>query len=615
MNIILFIDTVAFAGTERHVLDLGQSLVAAGVNVTVACPAASPLTPRCTSAGLPVLDVPSSLRRTPRTIRILAGELRAGRVDIIHAHNGRTHLLAVAAVKRAGRGSVVATQHFLAPNRTGRRGPKAALANRLHHWAERNTAAFVAISNAVKEQMLARGDAPSEKITVVHNGTVEPESASAEKVAALRAELNIGDRPMVFCAARLQKEKDIPTLIKAFALLEARSDGQRATSDEQRATDDTTQPGIHKEVGEVREGGERGCGLQGTGDGWDECAGLAGQGAGCGLDGDDHHKDTTTRRGVGTHKEVGEGYGGSLMVTTGDEQRATDDTTQPGIHKEVGEVRDGGEQGCGLQGTEDGWDECAGLAGQGAGCGLDGDDHHKDTTTRRDGGIHKEVGEGYGGSLIVTTGDEQRINDTTQPVLLIAGEGDQRPECERLIRSMNNDQDGDEGIHKEVAEGSGGGDGGKNSEFRIQNLEANRSVALPKSSAFCLPSSVFSSHCSMYLLGFRSDVSALMAACDIFVSPCPVEGFGLVLLEAMALGKPVIAAAAGGPLEIVADGETGLLFEPGNAGSLAGAMRRLLADPDLRGRMGIAGRRRYAQKFTARRMAEKMQEVYRGVTG
>ena len=555
MNIILFIDTVAFAGTERHVLDLGQSLVAAGVNVTVACPAASPLTPRCTSAGLPVLDVPSSLRRTPRTIRILAGELRAGRVDIIHAHNGRTHLLAVAAVKRAGRGSVVATQHFLAPNRTGRRGPKAALANRLHHWAERNTAAFVAISNAVKEQMLARGDAPSEKITVVHNGTVEPESASAEKVAALRAELNIGDRPMVFCAARLQKEKDIPTLIKAFALLEARSDGQRATSDEQRATDDTTQPGIHKEVGEVREGGERGCGLQGTGDGWDECAGLA---------------------------------------------------------------------------------------GQPAGRGLDGDDHHKDTTTRRDGGIHKEVGEGYGGSLMVTMGDEQRINDTTQPVLLIAGEGDQRPECERLIRSMNNDQGKknnndprslgntdhcssaieDESVSSveaplqsvRAAFVSSCLGGEKPSAVKTsENLQP--ATCSPKSSAFCLPSSVFSSHCSMYLLGFRSDVSALMAACDIIVLPAPAEPFGLVLIEAMALGKPVIAAAAGGPLEIVADGETGLLFEPGNAGSLAGAMRRLLADPDLRRRMGIAGRRRYAQKFTARRMAEKMQEVYRGVTG
>ena len=116
----------------------------------------------------------------------------------------------------------------------------------------------------------------------------------------------------------------------------------------------------------------------------------------------------------------------------------------------------------------------------------------------------------------------------------------------------------------------------------------------------------------MYLLGFRSDVSALMAACDIIVLPAPAEPFGLVLIEAMALGKPVIAAAAGGPLEIVADGETGLLFEPGNAESLSSAIRRLLADPDLRRRMGIAGRKRYAQKFTARRMAENMQKVYAG---
>jgi glycosyltransferase involved in cell wall biosynthesis len=112
------------------------------------------------------------------------------------------------------------------------------------------------------------------------------------------------------------------------------------------------------------------------------------------------------------------------------------------------------------------------------------------------------------------------------------------------------------------------------------------------------------------LLGFRSDVSALMAACDIFVSPCPVEGFGLVLLEAMALGKPVIAAEAGGPLEIVADGETGLLFAPGNAESLAAAMKRLLADAPMRKRMGEAGRKRYEEMFTAQQMAEKMRETY-----
>ena len=132
----------------------------------------------------------------------------------------------------------------------------------------------------------------------------------------------------------------------------------------------------------------------------------------------------------------------------------------------------------------------------------------------------------------------------------------------------------------------------------------------PRSSASCLPSSVFSSHCSIYLLGFRSDVAALMAACDIFVLPAPAEPFGLVLIEAMAMGKPVIAAAAGGPLEIVADGETGLLFEPGDAASLAAAMRRLLENPDLRQRMGQAGRRRYEEMFTAQRMAENMAAVY-----
>ena len=219
MAIALFIDTVAFAGTERHVLDLGQSLALAGAAVIIACPAASPLTPRCTATGLAMLDVPSSLRHAGRTVQILAAELRSGRVDSIHTHNGRTHLLAVAAVKLAGRGRVVATQHFLAPNRTGRRGPKAWLAGILHRWAEKNTAAFIAISQAVKDQMLIRGDAPAEKITVVHNGTPEPEKTSAERIAALRAELGVGDALMIFCAARLQKEKDIPTLIKAASAL------------------------------------------------------------------------------------------------------------------------------------------------------------------------------------------------------------------------------------------------------------------------------------------------------------------------------------------------------------------------------------------------------------
>ncbi len=112
------------------------------------------------------------------------------------------------------------------------------------------------------------------------------------------------------------------------------------------------------------------------------------------------------------------------------------------------------------------------------------------------------------------------------------------------------------------------------------------------------------------LLGFRRDVAALMAACDIFVLPAPAEPFGLVLLEAMAMGKPVIAANAGGPCEIVVHGQTGLLFEPGNPQSLAAAMADLLNNPEKAKAMGAAGRKRFEDHFTAARMAAQIAAIY-----
>ena len=244
MKISLFTDADVFAGTERHIFDLSVALAALGHSVVVACPVPAPLADRCAAAGIRV--VPVAKKRMPdfAAIKTMAAELRAGRVDIIHAHNGRTHLLSVAAVKRAGRGQVVATQHFLAPNRTGRSGPKAWLANQLHRWAEHNTAEFIAISNAVKDQMLLRGDARAEKITVVHNGTGEPEATTPERIAALRAELGVGDRPMVFCAARLQKEKDVPTLIKAFALISSTNNEQKFIPARRETTSNGADPQI-----------------------------------------------------------------------------------------------------------------------------------------------------------------------------------------------------------------------------------------------------------------------------------------------------------------------------------------------------------------------------------
>jgi glycosyltransferase involved in cell wall biosynthesis len=116
------------------------------------------------------------------------------------------------------------------------------------------------------------------------------------------------------------------------------------------------------------------------------------------------------------------------------------------------------------------------------------------------------------------------------------------------------------------------------------------------------------------LLGFRTDALSLMWAADIFVLPSLAEPFGLVLLEAMSLGKPVVATSAGGPLEIVLAGETGLLVPPAQPHELALAINQLLADPEKAIEMGRKGLERYKERFTTERMARETVAVYRKVT-
>ena len=95
-------------------------------------------------------------------------------------------------------------------------------------------------------------------------------------------------------------------------------------------------------------------------------------------------------------------------------------------------------------------------------------------------------------------------------------------------------------------------------------------------------------------------------ACDLFVAPSRYESFGLILVEAMMYGKPVIACRAGGMSEVVEDAETGLLAEPGEVASLERCLERLIGDAALRRRLGEAGRQRYEARFTPRRMAQDM---------
>jgi len=372
MRVALFTDSDVFAGTERHILELARGLGELGCEALIACPGHGVLAGRATETGVRTLDIPKRGAVDWRAARILRRLLRAGQIDLIHAHNGRTALAAALAIASAGRGRLVATQHFIDPSRVGRRGLQAVASRILHRWIAGRVGRFIAISVAVKRAMLRRGDAADEKIVVVPNGIASLAGDSMAGAEVVQREFTIAaTTPLVVCAARLEPEKDVESLAEAVALVARRFP-----------------------------------------------------------------------------------------------------------------------------------DVCC----------------------------------------------------------LVAGDGSQRDSIERRVRELRIE-----------------------SQFR--------------------------------LLGFRPDVTAIMNAADIFVLPSLAEPFGLVILEAMALGKPVVATAAGGPMEIVAEGETGLLIPPRDPPALAEAICSLVADADQRRRMGEAGRKRFLEHFTSGQMAAAILAVYRQALG
>ncbi|MGH7408686.1 MAG: glycosyltransferase, partial [Candidatus Methylomirabilales bacterium] len=113
-------------------------------------------------------------------------------------------------------------------------------------------------------------------------------------------------------------------------------------------------------------------------------------------------------------------------------------------------------------------------------------------------------------------------------------------------------------------------------------------------------------------LGWRDDIPRIVAALSVFVLPSANEGMGRVLVEAMAAGVPVIGTRVGGIPSVIADGECGLLVEPGDVVGLSGAIGKLLADGLLAARMGAAGRRR-ALAYGVDAMVEKLDGLYREI--
>ncbi|MFO7152854.1 MAG: glycosyltransferase [Bacillota bacterium] len=111
-------------------------------------------------------------------------------------------------------------------------------------------------------------------------------------------------------------------------------------------------------------------------------------------------------------------------------------------------------------------------------------------------------------------------------------------------------------------------------------------------------------------MGLRRDIPELLAQADVLLLPSDWEGLPLVVLEAMAAGRPVVATRVGGVPELVEEEKTGFLVPPRDPDALAGAILRLARDPELRKRMGEVARKRALERFDIRQTAQAYGELY-----
>jgi glycosyltransferase involved in cell wall biosynthesis len=113
----------------------------------------------------------------------------------------------------------------------------------------------------------------------------------------------------------------------------------------------------------------------------------------------------------------------------------------------------------------------------------------------------------------------------------------------------------------------------------------------------------------------RDELETLFSSAAVVACPSRREGFGVTCLEAMAYGKPVVASAVGGLLDLVVDGETGLLVPPRDTAALRRALERLQGDADLRRRLGAAGRERARERFSWEPVTQATLAAYADARG
>jgi glycosyltransferase involved in cell wall biosynthesis len=113
----------------------------------------------------------------------------------------------------------------------------------------------------------------------------------------------------------------------------------------------------------------------------------------------------------------------------------------------------------------------------------------------------------------------------------------------------------------------------------------------------------------VFFPGWQQELPHVLSALDLFVLPSRNEGMGRVLVQAMAMGTPIVATRVGGIPEVLGEGETGLLVAHDDPVELAAAIERLLTDKELAGKIGEAGRRR-ASAYSADKMVADIESLY-----
>ena len=228
LKVLLLQDTINYAGTEAHVLTLAKNLAKhTHVSSIVGVTAGGELHLRCAAGNIPYRVLPKTQGMFNLAgIIAVAAMLRNREVDVIHAHNGRTSLVAVSAKLLTRRGKVVLTQHFLEPDYVNRKGIGGRLAGLTHRFVLGNVDQHICISEAVRSKFLGRQEqsvVERQCVHVVNNGVEDVYSTLDRRECREKLFSYLGIPEMtklIVCVSRLEPEKDVQALLSALTNVE-----------------------------------------------------------------------------------------------------------------------------------------------------------------------------------------------------------------------------------------------------------------------------------------------------------------------------------------------------------------------------------------------------------